>query len=50
MKMSIAKRLEIRTTIKFCASIGKTPTDTYIKLKIPVYCHNGWFINGAIAL
>jgi hypothetical protein len=31
--MSVAKRLEIRTIIKFCANIGKTPTDTYKELK-----------------
>jgi hypothetical protein len=31
--MSVAKRLEIRTIIKFCANIGKTQTDTYKELK-----------------
>jgi hypothetical protein len=33
LKMSVAKRLEIGTTIKFCANIGKTPTDIYKELK-----------------
>jgi hypothetical protein len=30
--MSVAKRLEIGTIIKFDAKIGKTPTDTYKEL------------------
>jgi hypothetical protein len=31
--MSVAKRLEIRTIIKFGANIGKSPTDTYKELE-----------------
>jgi hypothetical protein len=31
--LSVAKRLEIRTIIKFCANIGKTQLDTYKELK-----------------
>jgi hypothetical protein len=33
VKISVAKRLEIRTIIKFGANIGKTPIDTYKELK-----------------
>jgi hypothetical protein len=33
--MSVAKRLEIGTIIKFGANIGKTPTDSYKELKRP---------------
>jgi hypothetical protein len=33
VKMSVPKRLEILTIIKFCVSIGKTPPDTYKELK-----------------
>jgi hypothetical protein len=31
--MSVAKSMEIWTIIKFCAIIGKTPTETYKELK-----------------
>jgi hypothetical protein len=51
--MSVAKRLEIRKIIKFCAGIGKTPTDIYKELKKqtgPIQCHEGWFCNGINAL
>jgi hypothetical protein len=47
--MSVVKRLEIRTIIKFIANIGKTPRYTYKELKgqaRQVQCHEGWFLNG----
>jgi hypothetical protein len=42
MKMSVAKRLEIRTIITFGAYIGKTPTDSYNELG-QVQCHEDLF-------